>query len=70
MSQNTPSAPENRLIRMPEVEHLVGLRRSAIYTLVNRGEFPAPLKIGAASRWSLRAVSAWMDARVKEAEAA
>lgn len=52
-----------------EVETLIGLKASQVYVLVKRGEFPAPIKIGAASRWSLRAVSAWMDARVKEAEA-
>lgn len=70
MSANLPYAPSARLIRMSEVEYLVGLRRSAIYLLISRSEFPAPIKLGSASRWSLRAVNAWMDERIKEAEAA
>ena len=70
MSQHAPLTPENRLIRMPEVEHLVGLRRSAIYMLIAKNEFPAPLKIGTASRWPLDAVAAWVDQKIKNAEAA
>lgn len=56
----------DRFLRRPEVETLIGLKASQIYALVNRGEFPAPIKLGTASRWSLRAVTKWMDERVKE----
>lgn len=51
----------DRLIRLPEVENIIGLKRTQIYEMVKTGSFPAPVKIGGASRWSLRAVSAWMN---------
>ena len=51
----------DRLIRLPEVENIVGLKRTQIYEMVKTHSFPAPVKLGRASRWSLRAVSAWMD---------
>ena len=57
----------DRFIRMREVEHLIGLKDSRIYQLVKEGAFPAPLKLGAASRWSLIAVRKWMAARLGEA---
>ena len=44
---------EERLIRLPQVESLTGLRRAHIYGLARRGLFPKPIKIGArASAWT------------------
>lgn len=57
----------DRLLRLTEVESIIGLKSSQIYLLVKRGEFPAPIRIGGASRWSLRAVGAWVEARIAEA---
>jgi len=53
----------DRFIRMNDVEGLIGLKNSAIYRLIQRGEFPTPIKLGSASRWSLRTVEAWMNER-------
>jgi predicted DNA-binding transcriptional regulator AlpA len=41
----------DQLIRLQQVETLSGLKRSQIYALTARGEFPTPTKLGAASRW-------------------
>jgi len=46
-----------RLLRRPEVERLVGLKRSTIYDLMARGEFPRPVRIG------IRAV-AWAESDI------
>ncbi|KAA9005946.1 AlpA family phage regulatory protein [Histidinibacterium aquaticum] len=35
-----------RLLRRPEVERLTGLSRSTIYSMMPRGEFPKPVRIG------------------------
>ena len=51
----------DRFIRLAEVENLIGLKRSQIYEMVKAGSFPAPIRIGGASRWSLRLVAAWME---------
>lgn len=60
-------AANDRFLRLTEVENIVGLRRSKIYQMAKRQEFPSPLKIGEASRWSLRDLSAWMD-RMRQAQ--
>jgi len=57
----------DRFLRLPEVETLIGLRSSQIYVLAKDGEFPKPIEIGGASRWSLRAVTAWMEEKCASA---
>lgn len=48
-----------RLIRLPEVERLCGLRRSAIYTRIRAGHFPKQVSIGKNS-------TAWIEAEVQD----
>lgn len=72
-----PSAPQSapinanadldRFVRLSDVETAIGLKRSQIYRMAGDGTFPRPIKLGKASRWSLRAVKAWMDQQVTEA---
>ena len=60
---------DERLIRLPQVEHLTGLKRAHIYGLARRGLFPKPLKIGArASAWNFRLVQSWIADRIREAQ--
>ena len=60
------SSEIDRFIRLQDVENAIGLKRSQIYKMVHDQTFPRPLKIGSASRWSLRAVKSWMDKQVSE----
>jgi prophage regulatory protein len=56
------------LLRLPDVEARTGLRRSHIYHLSSRGQFPRPLKLGdRASAWIEREVSDWIDSRIRAA---
>jgi prophage regulatory protein len=58
-----------RLCRLPEVEFKTGLKRSSIYALAKRHQFPKPVKLTAhASAWSLEAVEEWMANRVAISE--
>ena len=60
---------DERLIRLPQVEHLTGLKRAHIYGLARRGQFPKPLKVGArASAWRESLVREWVSARIREAQ--
>ena len=59
----------DQLIRLQQVETLSGLRRSQIYALTARGEFPTPTKLGAASRWSLREVERWITDKLAQRDA-
>jgi prophage regulatory protein len=60
--QNTAS---RRLLRLKEVQHQVGLGKSAIYDKIKRGEFPSPISLGGrAVAWPSDAVDAWVDERI------
>jgi len=58
-----------KLYRLPEVCELIGLRRSAIYAAIARGEFPAPVRISKrASAWRHTDLEAWIAERAAERE--
>lgn len=42
-----------RLIRDTETASILGCSRATVWALVKAGKIPAPLKIGAMSRWRL-----------------
>jgi prophage regulatory protein len=44
------------------VKTTTGLSRSTIYEKIGERTFPAPVKIGRASRWSTLELQHWMDA--------
>lgn len=58
----TTRATAEILLRLPEVEAVVGVKKSKIYSLVQEGQFPAPVRLGPRSvRWRLTDVQAWID---------
>ena len=58
----TTPAPAESLLRLPQVEAVVGLKKSKIYSLLQAGQFPAPVRLGPRSvRWKGSAVRAWID---------
>jgi predicted DNA-binding transcriptional regulator AlpA len=52
----------DRLLTLAEVEAILSLKKSKIYSMIAAGEFPAALKIGGATRWSSREVVRWIEA--------
>jgi prophage regulatory protein len=68
VTQANPSktAQPERLLRLPDVENLVGLRKSSIYDAMKRGEFPVPVKLSRrAVCWPASAIDAWIAERIK-----
>ena len=58
----TTPAPAESLLRLPQVEAVVGLKKSKIYSLLQEGQFPAPVKLGPRSvRWRASAILKWID---------
>jgi len=56
----------NTILRLPDVKQKTGQSRSTIYDKVQRGEFPAPVKIGErAVGWVEAEVDAWVRDRIK-----
>ena len=60
-----PSATQERLINLDEVESIIGFKSSYIYSKIQKGLFPQPVKIGAASRWRESQVLAWVHAQIE-----
>jgi prophage regulatory protein len=59
-----------RILRLPEVEAVIGIKRSQIYEDILDGTFPAPVPLGErAVGWIEDEVVAWQDARIAERDA-
>ena len=60
---------EATLLRLPGVKERTGFRKSHIYELIRRGDFPPPVRIGArAVAWDASAIDAWIRARIAESQ--
>lgn len=53
---------QERLIRMPEVTQTIGLSRATIYRMIDKGEFPQPVRQGRTSAWPLNEVREYLEA--------
>lgn len=49
------------LLGLPEVEVMVGLKRSTIYKLVEQGQFPPQIKVGGRALWRMSAIEEWIS---------
>ena len=59
-----PDATPTRILRRPEVEKLIGLRRSWLYAEMSAGRFPRPVRIGArAIGWRECDILKWLAER-------
>jgi excisionase family DNA binding protein len=56
------------LLRLPEVANLLGVGRSTVYELVQRGDLPA-VHVGRAVRIPSAALQRWVEQQTAEAEA-
>ena len=59
------STNPEKLLRLPAVLALIGLKRSAVYLRCSDGRFPQPRHIGRAALWPSSEIDAWI-ARVRE----
>lgn len=50
----------DRLIAIDDVLALTQIGRTHLYRLIGSGLFPKPRKLGRSSRWSARAINAWI----------
>ena len=54
----------DRLLRRREVERVTSMSRSAIYRLMQEGDFPRPVRVGpAAVRWRQSDIAEWLESR-------
>lgn len=59
------SASGHRILRLPEVTHRTGFKRSSIYKMIQEGRFPRSIKLGPRSvGWDSRSIDAWINERI------
>lgn len=64
-SENKPQVRRDRLLRLSEVEALSGLKKSTIYLLMKRSNFPRCIQVTARCvRWPESAVLQWIQDRI------
>lgn len=62
-----PAVPRDRLLRLPDVEALAGIKKSTIYQLMREGKFPSCVRISRRlSVWPESAVLTWVNQRIRE----
>lgn len=58
---------QKRIIRKPEVQHLVGLSDATIYRMERQGRFPGRVQLGGNSvGWFLSEILDWLETRADE----
>lgn len=56
---------DRKLLRLPDVIERAGFKRSKLYALIARGEFPPPIKLGPrVSAWPSDEIDEWIAQRI------
>jgi len=56
---------QKHLLRLPQVQQIVGLSRSEIYRLISIGRFPRPVPLGErVVAWDSDEISEWVQSRI------
>ncbi|MHB1285186.1 MAG: helix-turn-helix transcriptional regulator [Leptospirillum sp.] len=55
---------DEKILKIHQVVEIVGISRSSVYNMVQRNDFPKPLKLGSrSSGWLKSEVDAWIESR-------
>ena len=69
VNETKPQVRRDRLLRLPEVETLAGLKKTSINALMEQGKFPPCVRpTPRAVRWPESAVLQWVQDRIAEAK--
>ena len=63
MSQSSPQIPPITLMRIPQILKVMPVSKSKFWLMVQKGEFPKPIKIGRSSFWTIVEVQAFIEER-------
>ncbi len=53
-------------MRARQVQEALGIKRSAMYSLIKKGKLPKPFHIGRSSLWVTTEIQAVVDAKIAE----
>lgn len=70
-TETRPQVKRDRLLRLPDVETATGLKKSTVYLLMKRGEFPRCVQVTPRCvAWPESAVLQWVQDRITAASGA
>lgn len=64
MNQTNPQTPPITLMRIPQILKVMPVSKSKFWLMVQKGEFPKPIKIGRSSFWTIEQVQTFMRERI------
>jgi prophage regulatory protein len=71
VSETRPPVQRDRMLRLPEVEHLTGLKKSTIYRLMREGKFVRCVQITPrCTAWPESHCLSWVQDRIAAATVA
>jgi prophage regulatory protein len=57
----------DKIVRLKDLPHYVGLRRTQIEEMIQRGEFPKPIKLGPRAKgWLASEIAQWQHERIAD----
>ena len=59
----------DRLLTIRDVEQLTGFKKSSVYSFIEAGDFPRPVKIGRSSRWPSNEINCWIQETIQRGRA-
>jgi len=60
MSQSNNQIPPITLMRIPQILKVMPVSKSKFWLMVQKGEFPKPIKIGRSSFWTIEQVQTYL----------
>ena len=64
MSNSNVQTPSITLMRIPQILEVMPVSKSKFWLMVQKGEFPKPIKIGRSSFWTIEQVQAYLRERM------
>lgn len=69
VNETRPQVRRDRLLRLPEIEQATGLKKSTLYLLMKRGQFPRCVQVtDRCVAWPESRVLQWVQDRISQAE--
>ena len=64
MSLSSTQIPPITLMRIPQILKVMPVSKSKFWLMVQKGEFPKPIKIGRSSFWTIEQVQTFIGERI------
>ena len=66
MSNTNTQIPPITLMRIPQILKVMPVSKSKFWLMVQKGEFPKPIKIGRSSFWTIEQVQAFIKDKAEQ----